>query len=511
MADEIFKRDENHVTVLGGITDDGNDEIRSFRVDSATNRVKVQATMAPESFDTMAPTTTKGDIIVHNGSTNTRLAVGTNDQVLTADSTQAEGVKWATPSSVTAAANITDNAIVRGDGGAKGVQESSVLIDDSDNVSGMASLTLTNAGLHLLDTNASHDLIISPGSDLTADRVLTLTTGDAARTVTLAGDLNIAADLITSGANSLTLTTTAPTNVTLPTTGTLATTSNKLSDFAATSSAEMLTVISDETGTGSLVFGTTPTLTTPVLGVATATSINKVAVTAPATAATLTLSDGSSLITSGGHSITLTSTGATNVTLPTSGTLVNSAVTALSSLVEVGTVTTGNVDAVVSASSTTTAGKIEVATAAETTTGTDATRAVSPDGLAGSDYGKRVVGIQVVDSGTDTATGDAKAFFRVPSVMNGWNLVAVAASVYTAGTTNTTDIQIRNKTQTADMLSTKMTIDSGETDTSTAATPAVIDTAEDDVVTGDIIAVDVDAVSTTPAQGLFVELIFQLP
>lgn len=39
-------------------------------------------------------------------------------------------------------------------------------------------LTLPNTGLHLLDTNASHDLIIAPGSDLTADRTLTITTGD---------------------------------------------------------------------------------------------------------------------------------------------------------------------------------------------------------------------------------------------------------------------------------------------------------------------------------------------
>ena len=62
-------------------------------------------------------------------------------------------------------------------------------------------------------------------------------------------------------------------------------------------------------------------LTTPALGVATATSINKVAITAPATSATLTLADGSTLATSGAYSITLTATGATNVTLPTSGTL----------------------------------------------------------------------------------------------------------------------------------------------------------------------------------------------
>jgi hypothetical protein len=122
-----------------------------------------------------------------------------------------------------------------------------------------------------------------------------------------------------------------------------------------------------------------------------------------------------------------------------------------------------------------------------------------------------IVGIQVVDSGTNTTTGDGKAYFRVPAELNGMNLTGVAATVYTAGTTNTTDIQLRNKTDSVDMLSTKITIDSGETDTSTAATAAVIDTTKDDVVTGDVIAIDVDAVSTTPAKGLYVEMRFELP
>lgn len=59
---------------------------------------------------------------------------------------------------------------------------------------------------------------------------------------------------------------TANRTITLPdTTGTVALTNNKLSAFAATTSAELAGVISDETGTGALVFGTSPTVTGPTI------------------------------------------------------------------------------------------------------------------------------------------------------------------------------------------------------------------------------------------------------
>lgn len=167
------------------------------------------------------------------------------------------------------------------------------------------------------------------------------------------------------------------------------------------------------------------------------------------------------------------------------------------------------------AATTSATGVVELAIASEVNTGTDATRAVTPDALAGSNLGTAIVEIEAFSNSTATAVGDdaADGYFRIPSQLNGMNLVSVAAHVGTAGTTGTTDVQIariRSGTP-ADMLTTKITIDSTETDTSTAATSAVINTANDDVATGDKIRIDVDAISTTPASGLVVTLVFQLP
>lgn len=55
-------------------------------------------------------TTTKGDVEVSNGTTPQRLGVGTNGQVLTADSAQTLGVKWATPTT-----GMTDPTTTKGD------------------------------------------------------------------------------------------------------------------------------------------------------------------------------------------------------------------------------------------------------------------------------------------------------------------------------------------------------------------------------------------------------------
>lgn len=83
--------------------------------------------------------------------------------------------------------------------------------------------------------------------------------------------------------------------------------------LATPSSANLAAAVTDETGSGALVLATSPTLVTPVLGVATATSVNKLAITAPATGSTLAIADGKTLTVS--NTMTLTGTDSTSYDL----------------------------------------------------------------------------------------------------------------------------------------------------------------------------------------------------
>ena len=68
-------------------------------------------------------------------------------------------------------------------------------------------------------------------------------------------------------------TATSVNGTTIPSSKTLVVTTDKLNVLAATSSSELAGIISDETGTGALVFANTPTLVTPNIGAATGTSL----------------------------------------------------------------------------------------------------------------------------------------------------------------------------------------------------------------------------------------------
>lgn len=74
------------------------------------------------------------------------------------------------------------------------------------------------------------------------------------------------------------------------------------------------------TGTGSIALATSPTLVTPNIGVATATTVNRVAITQPASSATITIANGKTLTVN--NSITFAGTDGTTITMPaTSGTV----------------------------------------------------------------------------------------------------------------------------------------------------------------------------------------------
>ena len=62
----------------------------------------------------------------------------------------------------------------------------------------LSSIILDNTGLGIKDTDASHTLTIKPGSDLTANRTLTVTTGDLDRTLNLIPDTGWAVSNVTS-------------------------------------------------------------------------------------------------------------------------------------------------------------------------------------------------------------------------------------------------------------------------------------------------------------------------
>jgi hypothetical protein len=150
------------------------------------------------------------------------------------------------------------------------------------------------------------------GSAHNFDAVLQPTTNDAAALGTTSlgfSDLHLASGAVINVANGNAVITHSSGIFTVST-GDLRVTT------AGTNAASAVTV----GGTQTL---TNKTLTTPVLGVATATSINKVTLTAPASGSTLTIADGKTLTAS--NTLTLAGTDGTTMTFPSaSGTVITS-------------------------------------------------------------------------------------------------------------------------------------------------------------------------------------------
>lgn len=190
--DEVLKRDQNFITVLGAITNDSDQDIRMLRVDPITKRLLVSATgisagvtslngltgaviLAAGSNITLTPVgntitiastggsvsplTTKGDLYTFT-SVDARLPVGTNGQVLSADSGETTGLKWiAAPASgltvgTTAIASGTTTRILYDNAGVLGeyivggglLASGGTLSASSSVVSGSITITFDGQG-----------------------------------------------------------------------------------------------------------------------------------------------------------------------------------------------------------------------------------------------------------------------------------------------------------------------------------------------------------------------------
>lgn len=166
------------------------------------------------------------------------------------------------------------------------------------------------------------------------------------------------------------------------------------------------------------------------------------------------------------------------------------------------------------AASTTNIGVVELADGNETNTGTSATLAVTPDALAGSIHGSKIMYIKCLAFDTAVAVADELAYITIPLELNGMNLVLAHACVYTKSSSGLPEITLERSVDQGsnwtDMLSTSITIDENEFSSYEATTAPVIDGGQDNVATGYWIRVNVDTAGTG-TKGLDVILTFRTP
>jgi hypothetical protein len=170
--------------LIGTTTDDGTNKLQvNGRIKSLTGGIvfpdnTVQTTAAVAGMTD--PTTTKGDMIVH-GATTTRLPVGADNLVLTADSTQSLGVSWKAAAGGVASVFGRTGAVVAQSGDytvaqVTGAVPNTVQVIAGTGLSGGGALsgnvTLTGAAFHASGSSHASGDVPDPGATAGTTRYL---------------------------------------------------------------------------------------------------------------------------------------------------------------------------------------------------------------------------------------------------------------------------------------------------------------------------------------------------
>ena len=177
------------------------------------------------------------------------------DSVIGWDSTLQQQISYMAGDNITID-SATGKISASGGGGTPGGSTTEVQYNNAGVFGGITGAT-TNGTVMTLTS----PILITPNIGVaTATKINGLTITNST------GTLTIVDGKTATISNTLTFSGTDGKSVAFGNGGTVTYTSNNLSVFAATTSSQLAGVISDETGSGALVFATSPTLSNPVVG-----------------------------------------------------------------------------------------------------------------------------------------------------------------------------------------------------------------------------------------------------